>query len=275
MRSNRRCDRVLQISTRIGALKLSVFNHLALVKIEPACLEYSRTVETAMATERELNKRIKSIKNISQVTSALAAVSASKATRAQKQVEATRTYAGKAFEILHNLASQPGVGPSTHPLLTARSEIKNSILILISGNRGLAGSYNSNIVSRAERFLKALTTPVRVITIGRRGRDLMVRRGYDVMATFDDIPDPPSLLDVTPVAQIATEEYLSGHADQVFIAYTDYISLIARRPVVKQLLPLKPLDYKGWAVAEYIADVDLSGVSDRAYTYEPDPVIIT
>lgn len=227
-----------------------------------------------MATERELNKRIKSIKNISQVTSALAAVSASKATRAQKQVEATRSYAGKAFEILHNLASQPGVGQSTHPLLTARSEIKNSILILVSGNRGLAGSYNSNIVARAERFLQALETPVRVITSGRRGRDLMVRRGYDVMATFDDIPDPPSLLDVTPVAQIATEEYLQGHADQIFIAYTDYISLIARRPVVKQLLPLKPLDYKGWAVAEYIADVDLSGVSDRAYTYEPDPVTL-
>ena len=227
-----------------------------------------------MATERELNKRIKSIKNISQVTSALAAVSASKATRAQKQVEATRSYAGKAFEILNNLASQPGVGQSTHPLLTARSGIKNSILILISGNRGLAGSYNSNIVSRAERFLKALTTPARVITIGRRGRDLMVRRGYEVMATFDEMSDPPSLHDVTPVAQIATEEYLNGNVDQIFIGYTDYISLIARRPVVKQLLPLKPLDFEGWAMAEYIADVDLSGVADRVYTYEPDPVAL-
>jgi len=227
-----------------------------------------------MATERELNKRIKSIKNISQVTSALAAVSASKATRAQKQVEATRTYAGKAFEILHNLASQPGAGSSTHPLLTTRGTIQNTILILISGNRGLAGSYNSNIVARSERFLKALTMPARVITIGRRGRDLMVRRGYDVLATFDDIPDPPSLLDVTPVAQIATDEYLTGHVDQIFIAYTDYISLIARRPVVKQLLPLKPLDFKGWAAAEFIADVDLSGVSDRAYTYEPDAVTL-
>lgn len=227
-----------------------------------------------MATERELNKRIKSIKNISQVTSALAAVSASKATRAQKQVEATRTYAGKAFEILHNLASQPGVGTSTHPLLTARSEIKNTILILISGNRGLAGSYNSNIVGRSERFLKTVTTPTKIITIGRRGRDLMVRRGYDVMATFDDkdIPDPPALLDITPVAQIVTDEYLRGNADQTFIAYTDYINLVQRQPVVKQLLPLKPLDFKGWAGAEYIDDVDLSGVSDRAYTYEPDPV---
>ncbi len=227
-----------------------------------------------MATERELNKRIKSIKNISQVTSALAAVSASKAARAQKQVEATRSYAGKAFEILHNLASQPGVGPSTHPLLTARAEIENTTLILITGNRGLAGSYNSNMVARAEHFLKALPIPAQVITIGRRGRDLMIRRGYDVIATFDDIPDPPSILDVTPIAQIVTEQYLARKVDQVFIGYTDYINLIIRRPTVKQLLPLKRMDFEGWAVAEYITDVDLSGVSDRAYSYEPDPVTL-
>ena len=225
-----------------------------------------------MATERELNKRIKSIKNISQVTSALAAVSASKATRAQKQVEATRSYAGKAFEILHNLASQPGVGPATHPLLTARSEIKNTALILITGNRGLAGSYNSNMVARAESFLKALPSPAKVITIGRRGRDLMIRRGYDVIATFDEMPDPPSILDCTPIAQIVTEAYLNETMDQIFIAYTDYINLISRRPTVKQLLPLKRMDFQGMAVSEYIADVDLSGVSERAYTYEPDPV---
>ncbi len=225
-----------------------------------------------MATERELNKRIKSIKNISQVTSALAAVSASKASRAQKQVEATRAYAGKAFEILNNLASQPGMGPATHPLLTARPEIKNTALVLITGDRGLAGSYNSNMVSRAERFLKALHTPAEVITIGRKGRDLMIRRGYNVVATFAGLPDPPSILDVTPVAQIVTEEYLNGKVDQVFVGYTDYINLISRRPTVKQLLPLKPLDLSGMAVSEYVADVDTSKSSDRAYTYEPDPV---
>ena len=227
-----------------------------------------------MATERELNRRIKSIQNISQVTSALASVSASKATRAQKQVEATRAYAGKAFEILHNLAAQPGMGPATHPLLTAREEIKAAALILITGDRGLAGSYNSNMVARAEQFLKALPVPAELITVGRKGRDLMIRRGYNVVATFDGLPDPPSILDVTSIAQIATDEYLKGNVDQVFIGYTDFINLITRYPRIKQLLPLKPLDYRGWAAAEYIADVDLSGVSERTYTYEPDPVTL-
>jgi F-type H+-transporting ATPase subunit gamma len=221
-----------------------------------------------MATERELNNRIKSIKNISQVTSALAAVSASKASRSQRQVEATRAYAGKAFEILNNLASQQDVG---HPLLTAREEIKNTALILITGDRGLAGAYNSNMVSRAEAFVKALDTPCEIITVGRKGRDLMIRRGYNVVATFENIPDSPSILDVTPIAQIVTEDYLGGKYDQVFIAYTDYINLIIRRPTVKQLLPLRPLDFEGMAVSEYVKSVDLTGVSDRVYLYEPQP----
>jgi len=224
-----------------------------------------------MATERELSKRIKSVKNISQVTSALAAVSASKANRAQRQVEATRAYAGKAFEILNNLASQPGTTSATHPLLMVRSEIRRAALILVTANRGLAGAYNSNMVSRAEAFIKAMDVPVDVITVGSKGRDLMIRRGYNVIATFDHVPDSPSILDVTPIAQIVTDDYLSEKYDEVFIAYTDFINLISRRPSVKQLLPLKPLDFEGMAVSEYVSNVDLSGVSERTYTYEPGP----
>ncbi|MCA9872635.1 MAG: ATP synthase F1 subunit gamma [Anaerolineales bacterium] len=224
-----------------------------------------------MATERELNKRIKSIKNISQVTSALAAVSASKASRAQRQVEATRAYASKAFEILNNLASQPDVG---HPLLTARTSIQNTALILVTGDRGLAGAYNSNIVSRSEAFIGALHTPCQVVTVGRKGRDLMIRRGYQVVATFENIPDSPSILDITPIAQVVTDDYLSGRVDQVFIAYTDFVNMITRRPTVKQLLPLRPLDFDGMAVAEFVQTVDLSGVSDRVYLYEPQPAAL-
>ncbi len=224
-----------------------------------------------MATERELNKRIKSIKNISQVTNALAAVSASKASKAQRQVEATRAYARKAFEILNNLASQPGVGSTGHPLLTVRPEIKKTALILITGDRGLCGAYNANIVVRAEKFVHALTTPCQVVTVGRKGRDLMIRRGYNVMATFDGMKDSPSILDVLPIAKIVTEDYLAGKVDQVFIAYTDFVNLVTRIPTVKQLLPLKPLDFEGMAMAEYVKSVDLSGVSERVYSYEPDP----
>ena len=227
-----------------------------------------------MATERELNKRIKSIGNIAQVTGALAAVSASKASKSQRQVEATRDYAGKAFEILNNLASQPGVGSTGHPLLTVREEIKSAYLILITGDRGLAGAYNANVVARAEKFIKAMDEPVKVITIGRKGRDLMIRRGYNVIATFDDLPDNLTILDIMAAAKIVTSDYLDSKTDEVFIAYTDFVNLVTRIPRVKQLLPLKPLDFEGMAVSEYVSGVDLSGVSERVYSYEPEPAAL-
>jgi F-type H+-transporting ATPase subunit gamma len=220
-----------------------------------------------MATERELTKRIKSVKNISQVTSALAAVSASKASRAQKQVEATRDYANKAFEILNNLATQP---EAAHPLLTVREEINNAALLLISGDRGLCGAYNSNMVNQAEKFVNALDVPAQIVTVGRKGRDLMIRRGYNVVATFDN-PDSPSILDVLPIARIVTDDYLSGAVDEVFIAYTDFVNLVTRYPRVKQLLPLKPLDYDNMAVAELVSTADVDGSSQQSYTYEPKP----
>jgi F-type H+-transporting ATPase subunit gamma len=227
-----------------------------------------------LATERELNKRIRSVKNISQVTSALAAVSAAKVRRAQNQVLATRAYAGKAYEILHNIAAQPGVGEAAHPLLATRATIRNTAVILITGDRGLAGAYNSNIVRRTEQFVVAMKMPVQIITVGRKGRDLMIRRGYNVVASFDSLPDPISILDINPITKLIIDDYLSGKVDQVFVAYTDFINMVTQRPTVKQLLPLKPLDLAGMAVSEYVQDVDLTGVAHRAYTYEPEPAAL-
>jgi F-type H+-transporting ATPase subunit gamma len=224
-----------------------------------------------LATERELNRRIRSVRNISQVTSALAAVSAAKASKAQKQVQASRDYAGKAYEILINLASQPGVGEARHPLISPRDEIKNSSIIVISGDRGLAGAYNANIIAFAERFVKALPVPAQVVAVGRKGRDLLVRRGYNVVALFDDIPDEPTIYDISPIAEVVIGDYLEGKVDNVFIAYTDFINLVTREPLVRQLLPLKPLDLEAMAVSEYVSGVDVAGAAERTYNYEPDP----
>lgn len=223
-----------------------------------------------MATERELNKRIRSVRNISQVTSALSAVYAVKANKAQKQVEASRDYAGKAYEILINLASQPSVGEARHPLLTPRDEIKNSAVIVITGDRGLAGAYNANIVSYAERFMRALPYPTRVISIGRKGHGLLVRRGYNVVALFDNIPDEPTLYDLRPIVDVVMHDYLTGEVDDVFIAYTNFINLVTRELTVSQLLPLKPLDFEAMAVSEYISGVDVAEAAARTYNYEPD-----
>jgi F-type H+-transporting ATPase subunit gamma len=222
-----------------------------------------------MATERELNNRIRSVRNISQVTSALAAVSAAKASKAQRQVQASRDYAGKAFAILVNLASQPGAGETSHPLLTPRTEIKKSAVILITGDRGLAGAYNANIVAFTERFVRALPHEAEIVAVGRKGRDLMVRRGYNVIASFDSIPDEPTIYNIAPIAEIAINDYLSGKVDDVFVAYTDFVSLVQRDPTVTQLLPLKPLDLEQMAVSEFVAHVDVDLAASQIYSYEP------
>jgi F-type H+-transporting ATPase subunit gamma len=228
-----------------------------------------------LATERELNNRIRSIRNISQVTSALAAVSAVKATKAQHQVMATRDYAAKAYEILINVASQPGVDESSsHPMLISRSDVKNATLILLTGDRGLAGAYNANMVASAEQFIRAITVPVSIIAVGTKGRDLMIRRGYNVVASFEAIPDEPSILDASAIARVAIDDFLDGKVDDVFIAYTDFINLGLRIPKVKQLLPLKPLDLEAMAVSEYVEDVSLAGVAERVYDYEPEPAVL-
>lgn len=220
-----------------------------------------------MATERELKKRIRTVKNTSQITSALAAISASKANRAEAQVEATRAYAEKAFEILNNLATSSAA--SQHPMLVSREEVTNTAVIAITGDRGLAGSYNSDVVRLLSGFRVVLTHEPQVIAVGRKGREVMIRRGMNVVASFDGISDTPSILDATPIAQVVVDDYLSGKVDQVFVAYTNFINMVVREPVVKQLLPLKPLDFEGMAVAEFVENVDLTNVDKRDYIYEP------
>ncbi|HFC11899.1 MAG TPA: ATP synthase F1 subunit gamma [Anaerolineae bacterium] len=222
-----------------------------------------------MATELELRKRIRSVKNISTVTNALSAVSASKARRAEKSVRATRDYAGKAFEILNNLAAQEG--GNAHVLLATREEIKRTGLVLITGDRGLCGGYNTNVVKLAEKFISASATAVDVITVGKKGRDLMIRRGYNVSATFINMSGKPTIADILPIARIVTDDYLAGKYDQVFIAYTDFVNLAKSVANIKQLLPLKPLNLDGMAVSEYVSAVDVEEAQGLKYSYEPDP----
>ena len=227
-----------------------------------------------MATERELKQRINSVKNTSKITSALAAISASKANRAQARVGATRDYADKAFEILNNLAS--GSATVTHPMLTGREEIKNVAIIAFTGDRGLAGSYNSDIVRLVEGLIDRLgdsVESVKIVAVGKKGRDLFIRRGFDVIASFISMPDPPSPNDITPVAQVVVDDYLDGKVDQVFVAFTDFINMVSRYARTKQLLPLAPTDFTGSPLADMFeapAPTETNGSGPGAdYSYEP------
>jgi len=215
-----------------------------------------------MASAREMRLRIRSVKNISQVTRALEAVSASKVRKAIQAVTATRAYAGKAWQVLTHVAKQPGRG-NLHPLLTKRDEIKNTLVVVVTGDRGLAGAYNTNVIRFMTRMFEHYEHPVRFIAVGRKGRDLMIRRRRDVVADFSNLPAAPSFADVSAIGRMVVDEFLQGHADEVILVYTDFITMARQETVIKRLLPLE-VD-GGERVEEYQAR---SGPA-AAYIYEP------
>ncbi|MCC7352655.1 MAG: ATP synthase F1 subunit gamma [Anaerolineae bacterium] len=222
-----------------------------------------------MATLREIRRRIRSVNSISQVTRAMQMVAASKMRRAQEQVLATRPYASKSWAVLHNLASQPAANQSLHPLLERRAQVRALDVILITSDRGLCGAYNQNIIRASVQFIQKSNLPARIIAVGRRGRDFMLRYGRSVIAEFTDLPPRPGILDVTPIARTAMDDFLRGDVDEVYLAYTDFINTLSQKPTVRRLLPLTTV-----MSAEQVEEAGPQHTLVGEYIYEPDPVTI-
>jgi F-type H+-transporting ATPase subunit gamma len=217
-----------------------------------------------MANTREVRLRIRSVKNIAQVTRALQAVSASNVRKAMAAMLRTRPYATKAWQVLTHIAGQPGRA-SLHPLLTPRDEDRNELVVLIAGDRGLAGAYNSNIVRFTLQKFGNRDIPVSYIAIGRKGRDMLIRRRKNVIAEFSHLPAAPSFSDVSAIGRLAVDEFLDGKADRVYLVYTDFINMVKQVPTIKQLLPLEIGIGEGRVV-----DFEQTKKASAAYIYEPN-----
>ncbi len=221
-----------------------------------------------MASAREMRLRIKSVKNISQVTRALETVSASKVRKAVNAVTATRAYATKAWQVLRHVAEQPG-RDSLHPLLAKRDSVNNTLVVVVTGDRGLAGAYNSNVIRFTAQRFDANVSPNKYIAVGRKGRDLLIRRGKKVIADFSNLPAAPSFSDVSAIGRLAVEEFKSGAVDEVYLVYTDFINMGRQVATVKKLLPLE-LEGEG-----LVQDFNhTSNAPAAAYEYEPDMRVI-
>ncbi len=217
-----------------------------------------------MANAREVKLRIRSVRNISQVTRALQAVSASRVRKAMDAMFATRPYSNKAWQVLTHIAGQPG-RESLHPLLTARERVDNVLVLMVSGDRGLAGPYNTNILRFTLKHFDRYDVPVRYITIGRKGTELMLRMGKNLLAEFSDMPPEPSFGDVSAIGRLAVDEFLKGGADEVYLMYTDFVNMARQDPVMKKLLPLEYESTEGLVQVEFGSS---SGPA-AAYIYEP------
>lgn len=192
-----------------------------------------------MATAREVRLRIRSVNNIAQVTRALQTISASRVRRAQQAVQRTRPYADKAWQVLLHLAHIAG-GGVVHPLLAPRPQVERVLVVLITSDRGLAGAYNTNVIRFAlERARRLSAQQVTYVAVGRKGRDILLRRRETVLAEFSALPAEPSFADASAIGRLVIDEFLKGKIDEVVLVYTSFVNLLRQTPTAKALLPLE------------------------------------
>ena len=202
-----------------------------------------------MANIRVIRRRIRSIQSTAKITKAMEMIATSKMRRAQERVLAGRPYAEKIQQVLADLAAQPG--RTVHPLLERR-EVNRVQAIHITADRGLCGGVNTNMNRSTATFILEQVAPTVLITVGRKGREFMVRYGREIRAEFAGISDRPSLLDTVSISRIVIDDYTSGLVDRVYLAYTRFVTTMTQRPVVQQLLPVEPARMERGGEIEYI-----------------------
>ena len=207
-----------------------------------------------MANTREIRRRIKSVTNISQVTKAMEAVSAAKMRKAQGQVTATRPYAHQAGEVLSYIARLPSIENELDPLIQPRP-VKRIGILLITADRGLAGGFTANVIRELSKFMREKRSAgyeLEVVTVGRKGRDWLLRYDPVVRAEFTGMPDSPTTYDVGPITRLIVDDFTQEHFDEVYILYTHFVNTIRQEPHVKKLLPIEAAEASVTMAPEYI-----------------------
>ena len=204
-----------------------------------------------MPSVRQIRRRIRSVENTAKITKAMSMIAASKMRRAQESALSGRPYSDRIQSLLSHLAAQPQDEERLPPLLRRR-DVNSVQVVVITPDRGLTGGLNSNINRAAAQFIVGQPANVRVICVGRKGRDFMVRSGQDVRAVFTEMPDRPQLTDVTPITRLVIDAYTREEADAVYLVYADFVNTTTQRPVVQPLLPVEPADLRPQEAVGYI-----------------------
>jgi F-type H+-transporting ATPase subunit gamma len=193
------------------------------------------------------------------------AVSAAKMRKAQNQVTATRPYATQASEVLSYIARLPSTENELDPLIQVRP-VKRVGIILITADRGLAGGFNANVIRVAANFMRAERAKgreVEAVTVGRKGRDWLLRYDPVVRAEFMNMPDNPTSYDVAPITRLVVDDYSQGYFDEVHLIYTDFVNTVVQEPVVRKLLPIEPAEPSVSMAPEYIFEPSPEAVLSR------------
>jgi F-type H+-transporting ATPase subunit gamma len=195
-----------------------------------------------MANLKTIRDRISSVKNTRKITEAMRLVAAAKVKRAQQQVLATRPFADRLAQVLYRLQTRLNFEDISLPLLQQRT-VKNVCILVISGDRGLCGGYNTNVIRRAENRAKELQAKgidYQYVLVGRKAIQYFSRREQPILAKYTGLDQIPTAKDANAIADKISAAFLSGTVDRVELIYTRFISLISSRPVIQTLLPLDP-----------------------------------
>ncbi|MGI8811153.1 MAG: ATP synthase F1 subunit gamma [Pyrinomonadaceae bacterium] len=222
-----------------------------------------------MASLLDMRRRIKSVKNTQQITKAMKMVAAAKLKRAQDRVIASRPFANKMSDVLGGLSAKVA-DEFSHPLLDARGDDKY-LIVLISADKGLAGAFNANIIKVTQAFLKEHgTKSSEMIAVGRKGRDFFKRREMVFIDEYIGLTGSGQvvLADAIEIARKLVKTFTEDTTiDKVFIAFTEFKTVLSQKPVIEQLLPI-PRSASGEttesnAQAEYIYEQPPSEIFER------------
>ena len=211
----------------------------------------------------DIRRRVRAVKSTQQITKAMKMVAASRLRRAQERIQQARPFASEMLRVLNSLATR--VDSAMHPLLDERRAPQaggKALLFVISADRGLCGSFNTNAIKGASTFI--VENPAREVAlglVGRRGRDYFARRGFEVRYEQVNLFQALQYSHAQAIAQAGVEAFISGQVDSVHLVYNEFRSVMSQRVVVERLLPIPRLDIEPLA----------GGAPQIDYLYEPTP----
>ena len=215
-----------------------------------------------MATLRDLRKRVKAVKSTEKITKAMKMVAASKLKRAQDAIVRARPYALKMEDVLDHIVSRADL--DGHPMLVARVPHRIEVL-MVSSDRGLCGSFNSNITRTGDRFLaenRDKYDEIRISTVGRKGRDHFRRKGEKITYDYEGVFSDLRFERANEIATDLSSRFRTGEIDAVFLLYNEFKSAISQNVVLRQLLPVLPLE--NWEDNPAVRVGELAAISGDA-----------
>lgn len=199
---------------------------------------------------RELRLKIRSIENLKKITRAMQMVSASKLKKTQARLMQIRPYADKISDLLAGLAAN--VGEIRHPLFDRRPEVKAVAVVVMTADKGLCGTFNTNLIEHANRFIRETGKPAKILAIGRKAADYFTRRGADVLARHLNLPTDVPFTTLQEITRTLLAEHAAGRVDEIHIEFTTYVNAMTFRPTRVRFVPVETRKVEGKPLGDYI-----------------------